>query len=251
MTITSDKQLSPEGDEASGLVFIIEDHEMLAEALALGLTGNGFRSIIAEFRDTESILDQARRLRPSLALLDLDLAGRSGLDLVSELRAIGTRVLMVTGSRDQGALAAGFALGAVGWVSKTEPFEVLLEAAEKALHDSPLFTMAMYEELTRLGRERLEVERDLTERMSRLTRREDEVLAALCSGKCAQEIAEESFVSLGTVRNHIHAILTKLGVSTQLAAVARACNGLHSVRLTQEHDDIQITKTPRQKCTPV
>ena len=117
MGITSDSRLSLEGREVSGLVFIIEDHGMLAEALALGLAGNGFRSVVAEFGNTESILDQARRLRPSLALVDLDLAGQSGLDLISELRALGTRVLVVTGSRDRGAMAAGFALGAVGWVS--------------------------------------------------------------------------------------------------------------------------------------
>ena len=110
--------------------------------------------------------------------------------------------------------------------------------------------MAKHEELIRLGRERLEAERDLTERMSLLTRREREVLAALSGGKSAREIAKESFVSLGTVRNHIHAILAKFGVSTQVAAIARARNSLGGVCLVRENDDIQITTTPRQECTP-
>ena len=238
MRVASDHQVIPECGAERGLVFIIEDHEMLAEALALGLEGNGFCAATAEFSDAESIFDQARKLRPSLVLLDLDLGGQSGLHLVSELQAIGTKVLVVTGSHDRGTMAAAFALGAVGWVSKTERFEVLLEKAEKALRGTPLLTMAMQEGLTRLGRERLEVERDLTQRLSQLTRREREVLASLCSGKCAKEIAKESFVSLGTVRNHIHAILAKLGVSTQLAAIAMVRNGPGGVSFASEVENI-------------
>jgi two-component system, NarL family, nitrate/nitrite response regulator NarL len=60
------------------------------------------------------------------------------------------------------------------------------------------------------------------EKFERLSRREQEVLLALMRGSTARDICKQSYVSLPTVRSQIHSILSKLGVSSQVAAVALA-----------------------------
>lgn len=203
-----------------GLILIVEDHFLLAQTLSLGLTSKGLTAYVAHLGRPEGPLEQAAELRPELVLLDLDLAGCDGLDLVPGLRALGARVLVVTGERELSRLAAAVALGALGWVSKDEPFERLLDDVERALGGRPLLGAAGLEELAATGRARLAEDRELRLRMARLTAREQEVLSALASGRSARDIAEQLVVSIGTVRTHIRQILLKLEVSTQLAAVA-------------------------------
>ncbi len=201
-------------------VLIVEDHQMLAEALALSLGARGFDCRVAEVAGREGILAQAARQRPGLVLLDLDLGGTDGLDLVPGLGATGARVLVVTGYTDEARLAEAVALGVTGWVSKTEPFERLLDAAEVAMSGRRQFPSGDLGHLQDIGRDRLAEQRDLCRRLSELTGREHEVLLALSEGRTANEIAGDLYISVGTVRSHIHAVLTKLGVSSQLAAVA-------------------------------
>jgi DNA-binding NarL/FixJ family response regulator len=212
----------PPQDRGRATVLIVEDHEMLSEALSLSLEARGFQCTIAAINSAEGVLAQAARCRPQLVLLDLDLGGMDGVDLIAGLRATGASVLVVTGQSDLPRLAETLALGAIGWVSKTEPFERLLEAAEVALHGRALLAPARQAELVDLGWASLTAERGLKKQMARLTPREAEVLAALGNGMSAEEIAGELFVSVGTVRTHIRGVLTKLGVSSQLAAVAKA-----------------------------
>jgi two-component system, NarL family, nitrate/nitrite response regulator NarL len=221
-------------------VLIVEDHQMLAEALALGLGNRGFDCRVADLSDIGSTLDEAARWHPALVLLDLDLGAADGLSFLRNLRATGARVLVITGCRDESRLAAAVALGAAGWVSKTEAFEQLLAFAERAARDEPLIALVRLEELTQLGREQLKAEADLRTRAALLTPREREVLAAISDGTSAQGVAERFTISIGTARAHIRSILMKLGVSTQLAAVAMV-RQLAATRRGIAPDDIRTT----------
>ena len=73
----------------TGSILIVEDHELLAQALALGLRGTGFACAIADLTGAESVIAQTVRLRPALVLLDLDLGSSDGLELVPCLNATG------------------------------------------------------------------------------------------------------------------------------------------------------------------
>ncbi|MGC2191945.1 MAG: response regulator transcription factor [Candidatus Dormiibacterota bacterium] len=203
-------------------ILIVENHEMLAEALELALSARGYSCTVARLEAGRSVLQQAAELRPQLVLLDLYLDEADGLDFVAGLRATGAKVLVVTGCNDEDHVAAALALGASGWVSKAQPFEHLLDAAEATLRNQPLIPEADYRELIERGRQRLIVEQDAHRRLAQLTARERQVLWALSEGESAGDIAVTFFVSVGTVRTHIQGILGKLGVSSQLAAVAMA-----------------------------
>lgn len=217
--------MTAEGSEGTAAVdpvrvLIVEDHRLLADALALGLGDRGLECRVAELVSAAAVAAQALDWRPGLVLLDLDLGEIDGLDLVQGLRVAGAQVLVVTAVQDHARLAAAVALGACGWVAKNGPFEDLLQAAELAARDRPLVPPEHRRALAELGRRRLDEDRSLKERTGQLTSRELEVLEALAAGRTAAEIAAGFVVSLGTVRTHIRSILLKLGVSSQLAAVA-------------------------------
>jgi DNA-binding NarL/FixJ family response regulator len=204
------------------VALVVEDHPLLADALVLSLAGGGVQAIRAELDDASRVLAQAARLRPSAVLLDLDLGHIDGLGLLPRLRAMGLPVLVVTGQPAHKSLATSLALGAWGWVSKSEPAERLVEAAIDCINGNPLLSQARHSELVDEGQKALAEQRELDRRLSALTAREHEVLCHLAEGHSPEDIASALFLSVGTVRSHVHGILSKLGVPSQLAAVAAA-----------------------------
>lgn len=217
-------------DVARRVVLIVDDHRLMAEALERALAGRGFCCHVADLESSEGIIDQASRIRPDLVLLDLDLGPIDGLQLVRPLRVAGHRVLVLTGCEDPRRLGATVALGSVGWVLKNRPFEQVVEAAEAACRDRPLLSNERRDRLATTGRDYVQRDREMQARMTSLTQREHEVLSCIVRGDSAQEIADRLVVSLGTVRTHIRSVLSKLGVSSQLAAVAVAMHWAASKR---------------------
>lgn len=203
-------------------ILIIDDHALMAQVLQLGLASRGFECDVATVGPPQEVCRHARAGNPDLVLLDLNLGTFDGIELIPVLRASGMKILVVTASTNTPRLASALALGTEGWVSKTEPFEQLLGAVVHVLDGGALLSPERRRALCAIGRRRLTVERDVRARMARLTAREREVLLALCGGETAPEIACARHVSVTTIRSHVQAVLSKLGVSTQLAAVSMA-----------------------------
>jgi DNA-binding NarL/FixJ family response regulator len=205
-------------------VLIVEDHELLAESLALALRREGLEVTVATGPTAEAVLETGKRLRPAVTLLDLNLGDElgTGLALVAPLAAGGSRVVMCTGTTDRLELARCVEAGAIGLASKRDAFDGLLEMVRGALAGEQLIAPGERQELlAELHRHRL-AERDRLAPFQALTRREEAVLELLIEGNSAEAIAAKSFVSLATVRSQIRSILQKLNVNTQLAAVALA-----------------------------
>jgi DNA-binding NarL/FixJ family response regulator len=127
-----------------------------------------------------------------------------------------------TGSRDRAVLGAAAEAGVIGILHKSEPFDDLIEGVRRAArHETLLSESRRYELADEVRRLRHEREAALAP-FAALTPREAAVLSRLMTGESAEAIAEASFVGLATVRSQIRAVLTKLGVKSQLAAVAAA-----------------------------
>ncbi|MFQ5948733.1 MAG: response regulator, partial [Acidimicrobiia bacterium] len=187
---------------------IVDDHRLFAEALAYGLRAEGIAAELANGSNAEAALDRARRFSPSVALFEFPGDGvEAGLALVGSLSDRGCKVIMLTGVVDPVHLAACVKEGAIGILYKTISFENLLVAIEEAARLgtllSPSELYALEDEL-RLYRAQVKARRKPFER---LTRREQEVLAALADGKRATEIAGEFCVSVATVRSQIRSVL--------------------------------------------
>jgi DNA-binding NarL/FixJ family response regulator len=204
-------------------VLVVEDHALLAQTLAAALRQDGLDVLCAEQLDRASVLDAAAAHRPDVALLDLVLDDETTtLSYIGPLRELGASVVVVTGQTDKVQLAECVEAGALGIVGKHEPFEHLVAAVHEVGDLQSLLTPAQRDDLlAELRRQRADT-LDRLAPFERLSRREAEVLAALMEGRSAETIAADDFVSIATVRSQIRAVLSKLGVNSQLAAVALA-----------------------------
>lgn len=206
-------------------IVLVEDHGLIAQTLALALRGRGDEAIVIDPAEvdapTAELAPTVLSHDPSLVLLDLDLgAAGDGLELLP-LLVRRVPVLVVTGVHDPVRLARCVAAGASGILSKSTSFDEMLLAIDRAVTAGTLLTPHEREEhLARLrAHERAEQER-LAD-FERLTPREAEVLGELVRGRSVEEIARRAVVSVATVRTQVRAILTKLQVTSQLAAIAR------------------------------
>jgi DNA-binding NarL/FixJ family response regulator len=207
-------------------VLIIDDHALIGTTLAMALESRGIVAHCGEVSSVDAVRRTARTLPPCVALVDVDLGvapdGRmlDGVDLVPFLVDLGWRVVMLTGSARAPDMAAAVAAGAIGWLHKRAPFEDLLASVVAAVAGEPLLSDEERLRLVRLHFGEQARARIRRAGLDQLTAREREVLDGLVAGKRAAAIAEESVVSLATVRTQIRSILAKLGVSSQLEAVA-------------------------------
>ena len=171
-------------------------------------------------RDVDRLLEVHGRV---LVLLDLDLGGGlAGEALLPGLLHQGVQVLVLTGCEEPVRLSRLIRGGVSGVLSKTEPLEHVLAAVEalfigdytmSAVAVTNLHLAAIASEAERANREHL---------FRTLTHREGEVLFGLMKGRTVTELADESMLSVQTVRSQVKAILVKLGVHSQLAAVGVA-----------------------------
>jgi two-component system nitrate/nitrite response regulator NarL len=214
---------TPDLHEESVTVLVVEDHALLAQSLVFALNAEGCLASVAALISPAMLLKQVRRDRPAVVLLDLDLGALGdGADLVQPLTELGARVLVVSGTTDRLRLAETVEKGAVGFLSKTVPFEQLLSTVlDVVAQRTVLSTVRRYELMAELRSARAARSRDLAP-FKTLTPRERAVLSALARGQRAETIASASVVSSATVRSQIRSVLVKLGVNSQLEAVALA-----------------------------
>jgi DNA-binding NarL/FixJ family response regulator len=204
-------------------VVIVEDHRLLAETVGLALQVEGHDVVIADLSNELSLIGSIAADDTTLILLDLDL-GELGdaTRFIPHLVSSGAAVLVVTGVRERARLAATIEAGAVGYLAKDAPFDLLLDTVKRAAsEESVIDPNERYQLLAELRGHRAS-ERDRQAPFESLTAREGQVLAALGTGKSVEVIASEWVVSTATVRSQVRGILTKLDVNSQLAAVAKA-----------------------------
>jgi two-component system, NarL family, nitrate/nitrite response regulator NarL len=211
--------------EPATRIAIVEDHSVLAHGLSLILRQNGHDVLIPTL-DGDTMVDEVRRYRPHVVILDLHLEGAIGdsVPLISPLSADGARVIVLTGETGEAALGACLEAGAGTVAAKSEPLEWIIDLVERAIRGEPLISISRREELLASLRTARQTERTRLAPFARLSTREGEVLVEVLAGRSADEIAAKHVVSIATVRSQIRSILEKLGVASQLQAAAMARN---------------------------
>ncbi len=200
-------------------VLIVEDHDVLTHCLSLTLRMEGIEAIVPPSLDEATVIATARETSPDVVLLDLNLGGgRTGIPIVAPLVALGTRVMVLTGTPDEGMQGAALAEGAHGVFLKNGSLENLCRSIAELTAGQTVLRPSDRDALVEQAGRRA----DAVAKIERLSNREREVLVALVDGQSAETIAGNQFVALGTVRSHIRSILRKLEVNSQLAAVATA-----------------------------
>jgi two-component system response regulator DesR len=188
-------------------VLLAEDQDMIRGALAALLSLEPDIQIVAQVNRGDDVLDQALEHRPDVALVDIEMPGRNGIDAAAELHRDfpECRVLILTTFGRPGLMRRAMAAGATGFMLKDARAEELAvairrTAAGERVVDPQLAAQA------------------LSEGESPLSSREAEVLAASSDGSSVIEVATRLHLSEGTVRNYLSAVIQKLNARNRADA---------------------------------
>ena len=189
-------------------VLIVDDHAILRRGLRSLLSDVFARAEFGEASNAEQALELGKE-RWDVALLDITLPGKSGLDLLKELKAARPRLPVLVLSvhpEDQFAIRA-LKAGAEGYMTKESAPEKLVEAIHKILAGGRYVSPTLAEKLA------LSVRKDFTRTPHEtLSDREYEVMCRIASGKTVTEIAGELSLSVKTISTYRTRLLEKLGV---------------------------------------
>lgn len=203
---------------------LVDPHALLAHTLSEELTRTGIPTTTTWAESSEALLDEIDQLDVHIVLIEAELPDELGTAeaLIEAITSAGTRVVMLTSSRDRLALARCLEAGAVGIIDKNRAsFTELVAAIRAAATSGGAVDWQSRTLLAELRRSEAE-EQKRHAPFAQLTPREREVLELMCQGWGPSDIAAETYVSLATVRSHVRSILVKLGVHSQLAAAALA-----------------------------
>jgi len=194
-------------------VLLVDDHPVVRQGLRTFLELQEDITIVGEAVDGTSGVAAAEELRPDVVLLDLRMPGSDGLDALHGLREHGNaaRVLVITSFTEPAAVLPAVRAGAAGYVYKDIDPPALV-AAIRSVHAGHVL---LHPDVARLL---AAAEPAATE----LTAREREVLAEVARGRSNREIARALSLSEKTVKTHVSAILSKLGVQDRTQAALRA-----------------------------
>jgi len=226
-----------EKKKATVRILIADDHPIVRDGLKKLLLLEDDFEVIGEAGDGREVLDKVQELDPDVLLLDLRMPNLDGLSALQALQQTNkrTRVIVLTASEDKNEFVQAMKLGCSGIVLKQTAPDLIVKSIRKVNAgeiwlDSHTTAAVMRQFQTGTegsgvagggkGRER-----------SPLSAREREIVALVAQGYKNKEMAEKMFISEQTVKNHLHNIFDKLGVSDRLELALYAIhNNLHNGR---------------------
>jgi DNA-binding NarL/FixJ family response regulator len=203
-------------------VLIADEQSLFRQAVRSALETEEDLTVVAEAGDGLEAIEAADRFSPHIALIDTELPKVNGISATRTLRerVPGCKVLVLSNHQDQAALFDAMQAGANGYLTKAIPLAKLIEAARAVLRGETIVPPAMLGDLLSQLVQSKERQNDVLRRLSRLTRREREVLALLVEGADNDIVARRLVISPETARTHIQNILSKLDVHSRLEALA-------------------------------
>jgi DNA-binding NarL/FixJ family response regulator len=220
-------------------IVVADDHPIFRDGLCKLLALEDDFEVVAQAQDGRQVLEVLQQYEPDILLLDLKMPGLDGLATLQRLQVAKgkTRVIVLTASDDKNEFVQAMKLGTSGIVLKQTATELLIKSIRK-VHAGEIWldshtTAAVIRQFvandeapppqqTAPPRER---------ERSPLSQREREIVALVAQGFKNKEMAEKMFISEQTVKNHLHNIFDKLGVSDRLELALYAIhNNLHTGR---------------------
>jgi DNA-binding NarL/FixJ family response regulator len=191
-------------------ILVVDDHPLFLEGIATVVAHEGDMQLVARASSARQGVEEFRRVKPDVTLMDLRLPDMSGIGAVSAIRAEfpDARIIMLTTFEGDVEIQRALAAGVRAYILKSAPLEELVETIRK-VHG---------------GRKHLpaQVAQNLAEHFNgdALSEREIEVLRRMAEGDRNRDIGEQLSISEETVKVHIRHIMDKLGAKDRTQAVA-------------------------------
>jgi len=201
---------------------VVDDHALFRAGLISLLGEMAEFQVVGEASNGQAALELVRRTRPDVLLLDVNMPGLSGVDVVRTLRSSSQqdqcRVIMLTISKSEEDLLGAISAGADGYLLKNAEPDELRRAITLVYQGMSVLSPQVTRQVLRAA---------MTSELNRaaesgLSSREMEVLDCLAQGKTTTQIAGELFISENTVKTHVRHILEKLEASNRAEAVSKA-----------------------------
>ncbi|MGX7359255.1 response regulator [Dolosigranulum pigrum] len=200
-------------------LLLVDDHQMVRLGLSSYFSIQDDMEVIGEAEDGQEGVEQALSLRPDVILMDLVMDGMDGIEATKEILAQWpeAKIIIVTSFIDDEKVFPAMEAGASGYMLKTSSASEIADAIRSAYEGDTVFE----EEVTQKIIERNHMSQEYLLHDD-LTNRETEILQLIAQGLSNQEIADECFITLKTVKTHVSNILSKLDVSDRTQATIYA-----------------------------
>ena len=213
-------------------IMVADDHPIVREGIRRLLELEEDIQVVAEAGDGREVLELLGETKPDIVLLDLKMPGMDGLAVLQTLQHMkgGSKIIVLTASEDKNEWVQAMKLGCAGIVVKQTAPELIIKSIRKVQEgeiwlDSHT-TAAVMRQFAGPGDGSAGGGRGRGR--SPLSNREREIVALVAQGYRNREMAEKMFISEQTVKNHLHNIFDKLGVSDRLELALYAIHkGLH------------------------
>lgn len=206
-------------------ILLIEDDELFRLGLRVRLQQEAEFCVVAEAEDGETAIDLAKQQPLDIVILDIGLPGIGGVETCRQLRSLTPTapILVLTSHTQTPLINRMIEAGAQGYCLKGAPSETLILAIRSIAAGASWWApVATTEIRTAIAHQTGATEAVPAKSVVPLTQREQEILALIATGKTNQEIADVLYITSGTVRVHVHAILHKLNVRDRTQAVVLA-----------------------------
>jgi two-component system, NarL family, response regulator len=207
-------------------ILLVEDDELFRLGLRVRLEQESGLEIVAEVEDGETAIEIVKSHSLNIVVLDIGLPGLGGIEACRQIKQLAPDlpVLVLTSHTQKALINRIIEVGAQGYCLKGAPSQTLILAIQSVAAGASWWDSAATTEIRAAFEHNSSTASIYASDNSTpvLTRREQEILALIATGKTNQEIAQMLYIAPGTVRVHVHAILQKLDVRdrTQAAVIA-------------------------------
>ena len=200
-------------------VLLVDDHEMVRLGVSAYLSVQEDIEVIAQAENGKIGVEKALELKPDIILMDLVMPVMDGIKATKEILSKWkeAKIIIVTSFIDDEKVYPAISAGAKSYLLKTSSASEIAQAIRDTYRGEGVFEKEVSEKLEH----RHEVEEEFR-LFEELTSREKEVLLLIAQGKSNQEIADECFITLKTVKTHVSNILSKLQVEDRTQATIYA-----------------------------
>ncbi|MGM0840501.1 MAG: response regulator [Bacillota bacterium] len=200
-------------------VVFVDDHEMVRIGVSSYLSAQADIDVVGEASDGKEGVQLALELRPDIILMDLVMKEMDGIQATKEIiqEWPDAKIIIVTSFLDDDKVYPALEAGAVSYMLKTSKASEIAEAVRKTYNGQSILEPEVTGKMMTRMRQKT-----VSHPHEDLTNRELEILLLMTQGKTNQEIADELFIALKTVKTHVSNILSKLGVQDRTQAVIYA-----------------------------